>query len=583
MTALEVMLARLETTAVDDASVLLSRRCNVYVANLEQKASSIFDGSATRRTNMGQHDWVMRALHDHPWRVADPANADVVYINASFSQVALGARREVEGALDEIHKCRQAGHSDMHCAALGLATPMNSTVNRTSHCRPMRFVMGDCHQSECAARLRLAPNSMPIVAEDGSRTTWLKDFKSNKLAARLNKSTEMIMPFVVHEPAWLVAHEGEPPPGYLVPWEKRKLLFFAGHVPNPFVFDALRFHMFTKLVGDAERATVASSDVYMFSLLELCGNRSQFYEHSYEAMGRLQTFLGARCERWFSRCQQYAQSMGGAINRTSRSIPPRMGIPMCDAIVKATRELGREPTPHEACHRRQALGSPAYIADYLRKKCSIQALSQWWHARIVKEMKSVMARHGEHAVAPTRYTQDEYLRHAFSHKFCLVSIGDDPATHKLAEVMAIAGKGGCLPLFAHPGPAAVYMPYWEHVDYCSVGFVLWPKTAVDSMPRVLNRLERMNATHASARHRAAAALHRLFVMRDGATMAQPSAAHYVIAAMCARARLARNTTSGCAREGVGSEASAMPRVASPTTPPQRHSRARGMQQRETCF
>ena len=70
---------------VDDAALLLSRRCSVYLAQLSTpKHLDWLSGSATRNFTVGAHYWIQRALATHPWRVGDARLADVVYVNASW-------------------------------------------------------------------------------------------------------------------------------------------------------------------------------------------------------------------------------------------------------------------------------------------------------------------------------------------------------------------------------------------------------------------------------------------------------------------------------------------------------------------
>lgn len=123
---------------------------------------------------------------------------------------------------------------------------------------------------------------------------------------------------------------------------------------------------------------------------------------------------------------------------------------------------------------------------------------------------------------------------------------DDPATHKLAESMAIAGAGGCLPVIVQTGPRAVHLPYYRHVDYCAVAYLI-PSAWTMAIGRILNRLERVTARDAARRHRAAAALRRMFVHREGASESEPSAAHFVLGEMCSAARRVHSADARCLR------------------------------------
>lgn len=179
----------------------------------------------------------------------------------------------------------------------------------------------------------------------------------------------------------------------------------------------------------------------------------------------------------------------------------------------------------------------------LRDRCGLRAQSNAGIRRL--QLPATMSSAREEALAPTRYTHAEYLREAFRHRFCLVSHGDDPATHKMAEMMAIAALGGCLPVVATSTDARDHLPYAEDVDYCQVAYLLSPLFA-DNLPKVLGRLGRVTADDAAKRHARAAALRDMFVFRDGASAQRPSAAHHIIANMCAHARRVR-AAAGCGK------------------------------------
>ena len=87
-------------------------------------------------------------------------------------------------------------------------------------------------------------------------------------------------------------------------------------------------------------------------------------------------------------------------------------------------------------------------------------------------------------------------------------------------------------LHARAPTSTVYPP---QIDYCRVGFLLRPPH-VANMHRMLGRLEGVDAREAAERHAVAAKLRTAFIQREGATLDQPSAAHYLVAAMCARAQ-----------------------------------------------
>ena len=234
----------------DDADYLWSHRCGVYVAQLEASASMTARASRHASSVIGVHYWLQQALKDHPWRVGSADAADIIIVNASFSATTVAEKATYDAALRELHNCSSC------------------TRCRNGYTPPLRFAVGDCKQAECASRQHLAARFLPTAASTddhgGPRTIWIKDYREKwhpGPAFDADASTEMLTPFVVSAPSWLVSSSGVPPPSHeFIPWVQRKLLFFSGHIPNPYHFSPLRWHLWRQLVRDP-RASVYSSDV----------------------------------------------------------------------------------------------------------------------------------------------------------------------------------------------------------------------------------------------------------------------------------------------------------------------------------
>ena len=262
---------------------------------------------------------------------------------------------------------------------------------------------------------------------------------------------------------------------------------------------------------------------YVLSPLTKCNDRS-YYESTRAAAARMGSYLQGRCVSYEERCRLI-------VRRTSAN---RTGVPVCDGYLKA----GPNTSASSACRREYEAG--ARWAQQLRKKCGKPSSSAvGWsmsNLNVTDELNAI----GDEAIAPTRFTVDEYVRHAMSHRFCLLSHGDDPAIKKVAEAIAIAGAGGCLPLIVHPGPHAVYLPYASEVNFCKVGFIVQSNSWAMDIRRVLKLLERVTPEEAEKRHRTARSLRHAFVQREDASFTEPAAAHFLIAAMCARAKRLRD-------------------------------------------
>lgn len=73
----------------------------------------------------------------------------------------------------------------------------------------------------------------------------------------------------------------------------------------------------------------------------------------------------------------------------------------------------------------------------------------------------------------------EFLSLTLSHRFCLVTPGDlNHASPKIAESIAVAAVGGCLPVIAVPrlAPAHLsdFLPYTRWLDYCRFAYLVRP-------------------------------------------------------------------------------------------------------------
>lgn len=69
---------------------------------------------------------------------------------------------------------------------------------------------------------------------------------------------------------------------------------------------------------------------------------------------------------------------------------------------------------------------------------------------------------GEEAVFPGRLSMDAYMHQAMTHKFCVVSHGDDPTTHKLAETSSSSGeRTRILRILPRPAHVSSSIPWFE--------------------------------------------------------------------------------------------------------------------------
>ena len=140
-----------------------------------------------------------------------------------------------------------------------------------------------------------------------------------------------------------------------------------------------------------------------------------------------------------------------------------------------------------------------------------------------------------------RLTHAAYLSLARSHRFCLVAPGDFVSTHKITEAMAIGGSGGCIPVFVLPATlrgrpgvsgAVGALPYTSWLDYCAVSFVIDERRARYDAATMVERLLAVTPSEADAKLRELARVRAAFVFHEGSSPSQPTAAEYILDEAC---------------------------------------------------
>ena len=473
-------------------------------------ADELTDGG-WREDQYAVHWWVQRALQSYPWRVQSPAEADVIYFNSSltygdgrFSLRRVGVQQNPLGsAVQEL--THQIGlmypeGSDSalrRCGAVWFATSFNQRYGKHTKIRP----------SPC---IRFVREVMWGAGEFG---------------------LPLVAPFVVASPSWLTSDTSSAR-RKLVPWAERKLLFFAGHMPQLHISN-VRWNLWRELQGDP-RATLVSPDVITLA-------------------------------RYARVCDNFLRGPGFIGNTTfalpgvhAGMLPPVSDIydfmmADCVALCKAHGEVFLEGcgdsklSPEQACDANDVHTIRKIIRENSTRavfsKCAILAAHR---------VPAVVREAPPRQLDPVRLSRELYLEEMMRHKFCVIAAGDDMSTHKIGETMTVASRGGCLPLIVgnldvslHPVPHFAYLPHTESVDYCRVGFIvpLVRGRRVPAFKQMLAALESVTTSEWRERRRAAEQLRSWFVFRDGSTEGggASSAADHIISRMCQMAAQLRRT------------------------------------------
>ena len=353
----------------DAAGYLESHRCRIYVH--QPAVADQFTDAERKHDQYAVHWWLQRALQAHPWRVRRPQGADVVFFNASFTY-----GRDRQATIRKLDEPEYQRERKRISAAHEL-----KEIHRT---RPT-----DCKSVWFAVSFRT--RSVMRHKESHPCLRWVRELDTGYT----EHFQPLVTPFVVASPDWLTSDEHDAAvaqPAH-VPWERRKLLFFAGHTPVLHISN-IRWNLWRVLQGDS-RVTLYSPDlIHQVIHARACAVGARYADTDSKRAPAVRAFLHQECAR-------YCVVHGDAF------------LPKCSSSSSSTAELCAQyilPT----------------LEQVLRKR----------HCRILWVHNVSGA--SEELIAPVRLSQDAYMAEIMKHRFCLIAPGDDMSTHKIGETARLA-------------------------------------------------------------------------------------------------------------------------------------------------
>jgi hypothetical protein len=360
------------------ARSLEAHRCRIYV---HQPASAgQFTDAEDHHDQYAVHWWLQRALQAHPWRVRRPRGADVIFFNASFTY-----GREPMGAFNELsereRKRERRRVSAMRELSTGLECIGNATQVQPSDCKSVWFAVS--FRTRSVMPRKASHPCLRFVRE--LDTGYTEHFQP------------LVVPFVVASPGWLVSDEhnaaaAQPAQPAHVLWERRKLLFFAGHMPMLHISN-VRWNLWRALQGDP-RVTLYTPDLLYQVIHSRACAVGETYRDRDSKRAPIRAFLHRECAR-------YCVVHGDAF------------LPNCSSSSTSTAAL---------------------CAQYIRT--TLDTVLQNRHCRVLASHNVSGA--SEELIAPVRLSRDAYMAEMMKHRFCVIAPGDDMSTHKIGETARIS-------------------------------------------------------------------------------------------------------------------------------------------------
>lgn len=446
--------------------------------------------------------WLQHALRDgyHPWAVPAATDADLVLLEANFS-MACRAGKMFSGRFMWQKMNEALGVPPKRKGADGVPPPPPPPVHellRGAERTPKAFVLTD---NEC-------------------QPPWTGSRRMKGLIGVTDhnpSNNDVLAPFVLAKPWWLVGGVKTPsdaPAPAIVPWNERKLLFFAGHVPKLYIrptryliWRQVRRHPGVTAISATLNCTIGSFSVCPEAMRSnFSVERSRTYCQDFCASHIMDDFKTA------------LHDAPGHIHRNVSTLRP----PKPSATSKAGRCINGLSTLRRTCHSYRGVDWADELGD--------------------------MARSAVNLPAP------RYFGHAMGHKFCMAAPGDFVSTPKITEYVAMGAYGGCLPILVLAGRPSHTLPYTRWLDWCEIAYIVSDGTARRGMASVLAKLDLVTDEEAAQKRQALLAVRDAFVFRpphlreaDAAAGTrgrfrpgyEPSAVDFLLGELCEASRSAR--------------------------------------------
>ena len=361
-----------------------------------------------------------------------------------------------------------------------------------------------------------------VLTDNECQPPWVGSRKMKgliKLTDHNPDHNDIVAPFVLAKPWWLVdapRRPGDADAPAIVPWSERKLLFFAGHVPKPYIrptryliWRQVRRHPGVTAISATINCTIGS-----FSVCPAAIQPNFTVEQS-------RTYCKDFCTSHVE--DDFKTFLHDAPGHVHGNVTPK--------------SHGWKPSAHSK--RSRCING----LQTLKRTCRSYGGIDW-----ADELPDM-------AKATVNLPAPRYFGHAMGHKFCLAAPGDFVSTPKITEFVAMGAFGGCLPVLVLAGKPAHTLPYTRWLDWCSIAYLVSDSTARRGMRSVLAKLDLVSAEEAAQKRAALRAVRDAFVFRapHGGPRAgnasrprdyrpgyAPSAVDFILGELCEAARSAKH-------------------------------------------
>ena len=246
-------------------------RCRVFLHNplVHTPTPARYKPRGWRSNKYAQEVHLREALVGHPWRVHSAEEADLIVLATDFSMLCVAhkgyaARYQWQVLLNDTIACdgRFTGRDLM----LTKGDPRCRSHPSTP--RLLSLTNGDCQPPWNGWASAFGPPSRAP-----GNFIFLVDHRQKGLAE--NDRTIVAPAVISRGPAWLIkgtdaerAHQADT--DALLPWEHRKVLFFAGHTPKLHNGRRLRFQIWQQLRSEPNVTCVSSTLNCTLGMYEVC-------------------------------------------------------------------------------------------------------------------------------------------------------------------------------------------------------------------------------------------------------------------------------------------------------------------------
>ena len=227
----------------------LNEPCNIHVAS-SRACAGMWDVRG-KHNQYSVHTWIQRSLDRYPRRTRSSEAAELTFVNASFMPGFAPDRSFASPPVGQWRACLEAAVHPGRVARPSFGEAHANTGAPSCHMhdlprrKPTAFQRARCYLVSHPSHRGVSFHTSFFVGHKlqlPNRSVWFV-MEPTRMHAPSPVVMEVVVPYVVTQPAWLTADDAWPS---VTPWAARRLLLFASYISKTYI-SSVRFDLWKAL------------------------------------------------------------------------------------------------------------------------------------------------------------------------------------------------------------------------------------------------------------------------------------------------------------------------------------------------